>query len=223
MEGMGAKSDNLPWHAPFRRRPAATAAGETAAPSGGGELAHIEAAQRDIRAFAPLYEAYVDLVWRYALSRLGDQERAADATSQTFQRALAGLPSYQPQRRDDGTSTFRSWLMTIARNVVIDEARRFRPVTPLDDPAAQRWLADDARGPEANAVAADERRRVNDALAQLPETQRQIVELRLAGLKGREIADLLDMTESAVKTAHFRAIARLRDLLAEPIHEGTSR
>jgi RNA polymerase sigma-70 factor (ECF subfamily) len=179
------------------------------------ELAHIAAAQQDIRAFAPLYESYVDLVWRYALSRLGDPQRAADATSITFQRAIAAIPSFQPQRRGEIT-TFRSWLMTIARNVVIDQARRDRPATNFEDPAAQRWLIDTRRGPEELAVAADERHRVGRALAQLPDTQRQIVELRLIGMKGIEIAGMLGMSESAVKTAHFRAYARLRVLLSEP-------
>lgn len=179
------------------------------------ELAHIAAAQRDPEAFAPLYEAYVDLVWRYAMSRLGDPHRAADATSVTFQRALAALPAYQPQRRGEGT-TFRAWLMTITRNVVIDEARRERPVTPLDDPSAQRWLIETRRGPEEQAVAADERRRIDRALARLPDAQRQIVELRLIGMKVAEIAGMLEMTEPAVKTAYHRACTRLRNLLSEP-------
>ena len=225
-----AKSERAIWLSQSREAPASgpqrlrnrfPALPEPASPAD-VELAEIAAAQAEPAAFAPLYERYVDLVWRYALSRLGDRERAADATSQTFQRALAALPDYRPQRRDDGT-TLRAWLMTIARHVVFDELRHDRPATPLDAPAAAPWLADDARGPEAHAVAADERRRVNDALARLPDTQRQIVELRLIGLKGREIADLLDMTESAVKTAHFRAIARLRDLLNDTDDQGTTR
>ncbi|HYI25780.1 MAG TPA: sigma-70 family RNA polymerase sigma factor [Thermomicrobiales bacterium] len=186
------------------------------------ELDLIAAAQADPRAFAPLYETYVDLVWRYALNRLGDQQRAADATSVTFQRAITALPKYRPQRRGDAT-TFRSWLMTIARNVVIDETRRARPTSPLDDPASERWLTDPAPGPEEQAVAADERRRINRALARLSTTPRQIVELRLIGMNGREIADTLGMSESAVKTAHYRAIARLRDLLADDETNGASR
>ena len=48
------------------------------------ELQLIERAKRDPRAFAPLYNAYADMVWRIAMSRLGDPERARDVTSQTF-------------------------------------------------------------------------------------------------------------------------------------------
>lgn len=189
------------------------------------ELAHIAAAQRDPQAFAPLYDAYVDLVWRYAKSRLGDPQAAGDATSITFGRALVALPAYQPQRRG-GETTFRSWLMTIARNVVIDEARRAPPATSLDDAAVQRWLIDTRRGPEEQAVTRDEQRRVKQALTRLPDTQRQVVELRLVGMKGAEIADLLGMSEPAVKTAYHRACSRLRVFLAEPAdsrEQGSSR
>ena len=178
------------------------------------EFAHIERARKDPAAFAPLYEAYVDLVWRYAMSRLGDQESASDATSQTFIKAIAALPDYRPQRQGNGTS-FRSWLMTIARNVVIDEARKSRPAVGLDEADAQPWLVDDAGSPEDLAIAAAERLRIERALERLPETQRTIVELRAIGMKGVEIAHLLDLSIPAVKTASHRAYARLRELLSD--------
>lgn len=179
------------------------------------ELAQILAAQTDLNQFAPLYEAYVDLVWRYAMSRLGDAERAADATSSIFQRVLSALPAFHPQRRGETTS-FRAWLMTIAHNVVLTEQLRRQPGISLDDPAATHRLVDARRGTEDQAIAATEGHRVLQALTQLPATQRQIVELRLLGLKGGEIAAQLGMRESAVKTAHHRAHARLRELLGEP-------
>jgi RNA polymerase sigma-70 factor (ECF subfamily) len=177
------------------------------------ELAIIAAARRDPAAFAPLYRQYVGLVHHYALGRLRDPHRAEDATSQTFTRALHALPSFRPERRPDGT-TFRSWLMTIARNTVIDAARRQRPAVPLDHarPAAPE------DGPEQAAIARSERERVHAAVARLPETQRQVVELRLVGLSGPEIADVLGISHGAVKTANYRAYQRLRELLGEPDH-----
>ena len=48
------------------------------------ELQTVERAKRDPRAFAPLYDTYADMIWRFAMSRLGDPERARDVTSQTF-------------------------------------------------------------------------------------------------------------------------------------------
>ncbi len=82
------------------------------------EAAQIALAKRDPRAFAPLYSRYFDTVYRYILRRVsGDRERAADATSQTFLKALAALSTYK-------SGSFIGWLITIARNVVIDQARR---------------------------------------------------------------------------------------------------
>jgi RNA polymerase sigma-70 factor (ECF subfamily) len=185
------------------------------------ELLQIAAAQQDVNAFAPLYEHYVDIVWRYARSRLGDSDLAADATSAVFQRALTALPSYQPRRSGDGT-TFRAWLMTIARNVVIDELRR-HPTTSLATTTVQHRLVDDGRSPAELAIAREEQDKVNVALGLLPEKQRQIVELRLMGLKSIEIATQLGMSLSAVKTAHFRAYARLRDLLGPDAEGGQQR
>jgi RNA polymerase sigma-70 factor (ECF subfamily) len=186
------------------------------------ELAHVERARRDPAAFAPLYEAYVDLVWRYALSRLGDVDRAGDATSQTFTKAITALPRFEPQRGTGG-SAFRAWLMTIARNVVIDEMRRERNHVALDAPAAEPWLIDESPSPESSAADAAERQRIEQALTQLPATQRQIVELRAIGMKGHEIAALLNMSIPAVKTANHRAYAQLRMLLGDSEHDQDTR
>lgn len=86
------------------------------------ELRQIRRAQNDISQFSPLYQQFVHLVWNYCLARLRDDDRAADATSTTFLKAMKALPRYKPELRSDQT-TFRSWLMTIARNVVLDELR----------------------------------------------------------------------------------------------------
>ena len=179
------------------------------------ELEQITRAKQDPAAFAPLYEEYADLVWKYAMSRLGSPERAADATSQTFAKAIAALPRFRPERRGDGT-TFRSWLMLIARNVVIDEVRKHRPTTPLETPSIQPWLVHQGQSPEDAAIAADERRRIEAALTHLPAKQRKIVELRATGATGAEIAEVLQMSVSAVRTANYRAYVRLRELLGTP-------
>lgn len=178
------------------------------------ELAAITAAQRDPSAFGPLYEAYADLVWRYAMSRLRSEERAADATSQTFTRAIAALPRFNPERRGDST-TFRSWLMLIARNVVIDDVRRHRPTLDLDDPAAQSRLVASEPSPEAHALANDRQRQILSAFTGLSDQQQKVVRMRLEGASGQEIADELGISANAVKAAHYRGIVRLREILAE--------
>jgi RNA polymerase sigma-70 factor (ECF subfamily) len=74
-------------------------------------------------------------------------------------------------------------------------------------------VRDDAPAPEELAIAAEERRSVRALLAQLPEHQRRVVELRLAGLTGAEIAQVLGRSRANVDVTQCRAVARLRDLL----------
>jgi RNA polymerase sigma-70 factor (ECF subfamily) len=163
----------------------------------------VAAAQRDPRAFAPLYARYADPVYRYCWRRLGDPEAAADATSLVFTKALAALPRYR-------AGSFRSWLFSIAHNTVIDGRRSSRPDAPLD---AALDPIDPAPGPEALAVASDEGQRVRALLVRLSNDQRHVVELRLAGLTDREIAAALGRNVPAVRMLQARAVARLRTLL----------
>jgi len=193
------------------------------------EHAVIERAKADPRAFAPLYHQYAPIVHNYCLRRLSHLEAAADATSQIFTQALTGLHRFTPDPCRSG-STFRSWLFTIAHNVVIDTRRRHRGHLSLDDGSGSPALAgsphltDRAASPEDLAIRSDESRRVRQLLERLPDRQRQIVELRLAGLTGAEIARAVSMSESAVKSAQFRAYATLRHLLtADPDHTGETR
>jgi RNA polymerase sigma-70 factor (ECF subfamily) len=160
-------------------------------------------ARQDIRQFALLYARYLDAVHRYCHRRLGNREAAEDATSLIFTNALAAFPQY----RD---ISFRAWLFTIAHHVVTDRYRRSRPEASLD---LEVELRDGAPSPEELALAADERQRVLALLNQLPDHQRQIVELRLAGLTGIEIAQALGRSRANVDVSQYRAVVRLRTLL----------
>lgn len=180
------------------------------------DLVHVARAQRDIRDFAPLYETYAPLVYGYCLRRLSHPDNAADAAALVFTRAIAALPRFRPDKTRSG-STFRAWLFTIAHNVVVDAHRRKREQVSLDlhhdALAAAGRLLDASASPEDIAVANDAASTVHRHLRALPERQRAIVELRLAGLSGNEISRTLGMSESAVKSAQFRAYATLRTLL----------
>jgi RNA polymerase sigma-70 factor (ECF subfamily) len=175
-------------------------------------------AKSDPRAFAPLYARYFDPVYRYCYRRLGHPEAAADAAAQVFAKALAALPSY----REDAPS-FRSWLFAIAHNVITDDLRGRRSVAPMETAA---HVAAPDPSPEETALANEAGCMVLALLAQLPPDQRQILELRLAGLTGPEIAAALGRSLGAVKIAQVRAFARLRatlDPAGSPVGEGGER
>jgi RNA polymerase sigma-70 factor (ECF subfamily) len=173
------------------------------------ERAQVALAKRDPQAFAPLYARYFDAVYRYSFRRLRNSALAEDATSQIFLKALAALPNHLG-------GSFRSWLFSIARNVVIDMARQAKPHTVLPE----EWdLPDNQLSPEEQAIVDEDRRRLWELLDLLTPEQRDVLELRLAGLTGQEIADQLGRSLAATKSLQWRAFIRLKHLLAleEPI------
>jgi RNA polymerase sigma-70 factor (ECF subfamily) len=164
------------------------------------EAEMVARAKVDSHAFAPLYTRYLDTVYRCCYRRLGNREAAEDATSEVFYKALAALPGHH-------NGSFRAWLMAIAHNVVADSFRRQHPEEPLmpdyDPP-------DETATPEETALAAEERHSLRALLVRLPDGQRSVLELRLAGLTGPEIATVLGRSLGSVKMLQFRAVAQLR-------------
>jgi RNA polymerase sigma-70 factor (ECF subfamily) len=173
------------------------------------EAVLIARAQCDPDAFGPLYEIYFDAVYRYCYHRLGDWADAEDAASLVFTNALAALPRY---RGDHDALSFRAWLFTIAHNVVANHHRhRSRhPDRPLETAAR---LRDASPSPEDDALRHEAHLTVHNLLAQLPEEQRRLLELRLTGLTDAEIARVVGRNHGAVRASQFRAVARLRSLL----------
>ena len=165
-------------------------------------------ALHDPEAFTLLYRTCALDVYRYCYRRLHDREAAEDATSQIFINAYSGL-------RRLGSKPFRPWLFAIAHNVVVDAHRARRPLFSLDEADIRE---DPDPSPETLAIDREQRDAVQTLLHELPKRDREVVELRLAGLTGHEIAQTLSCSHEAVRAAHYRAIHRLRELLAT---EGT--
>lgn len=170
------------------------------------DSALVAAAQRDPAAFEALYARYVRAVYRYCARRLDDPDAAADATAAVFERAWVALPRFRDR-------SFRAWLFRIAHNEVIDHYRRAtrRRHAPLD--AAAEVVSPDPT-PQDLSDLADDRATIDGLLARLPPSQRRVVELRLAGLDGTEIAFALGRTREAVKMLQFRAVRNLRSAVA---------
>jgi RNA polymerase sigma-70 factor, ECF subfamily len=176
------------------------------------DAALVALAKQDRQAFAALYRRYVDAVHRYCHRCLGEREAAEDATSLIFTKALAALP----RCRDDA---FRPWLFTIAHNVI--DMLRSRPLVGPLTPAFDLADRSPDGSPEARALAADDARTIRMLLAQLPPDQRELLELRLAGLTDAEIARVLGRSHGAVRTSQCRALARLRAIVGAGKGEAT--
>lgn len=167
-------------------------------------------ASTDAQAFAGLYDAFFDRVYSYLRYRLDDAATADDLTALTFERALARLDSYRPQR-----APFAAWLFAIARNALADHlrAQRRHPWFSFD---GWRNCPTGDPLPEESVVAAENRRCLLAAVAQLDERQRDLIGLKFgAGLGNQEIAGLTGLSEGNVGVILHRALSRLRELLGE--------
>jgi RNA polymerase sigma-70 factor (ECF subfamily) len=163
----------------------------------------VEQALVEPAAFLEIFQRYRDPIFRYCHRCLGNREAAEDATQTTFMRAFANLKSCKDRDR------FHSWLFTIAHNVIVDTHRASRPSSPID------WadeIADSAASPVDLAIAATELLHITGLLGQLPDLQREVVELRLQGLTDKEIASVLGKTHQAIRAAQYRALIQLRVL-----------
>ncbi len=173
-------------------------------PSGSrSDAEEVLAAREDLSAFEPLYRRYADSVYRYCARRLDDPERAADATSAIFMKAMQSIHHCQPE-------SFRSWLFSIAHNTTIDARRTTRDHAQLDTAFVPM---NEALQPELLVTREESRLEIVALLDHLTPDQRNVVELRLSGLDGYEIAQALGRSRASVDTAQSRAIARLRRIL----------
>jgi RNA polymerase sigma-70 factor (ECF subfamily) len=172
--------------------------------------------------------AFRDLVRRYERQvahliylSLGRPEDVEDLSQEVFLRVYHALPRLQPQR-----SLF-SWIYRIASNVVIDEARRrkFRSMLSLEFLAAETGRDAEAGvddDPSVRTERADRNRAIHDAIRQLAADQRLVVLLReYEDLSYEEIADVLQVSVSAVKSRLFRARTDLKRILSPMLESRT--
>jgi RNA polymerase sigma-70 factor (ECF subfamily) len=167
------------------------------------ERAWIEQALRgDRTAFGQLVRAYERPVYNLTYRMLGDPAEAEDAAQETFLRAYTKLASYQPSRK------FVNWLLSIASHHCIDRLRRRNraPQLSLDGPLPPLWLASEAPQPEQVISKKQAREEVRQVLETLPPDYRAAIVLRYwYNLSYEEIADVMDSTESAIKSRLHRA------------------
>lgn len=167
----------------------------------------IERTRVDPDAFEEIYNRYKGPMYRMCVRAVGNSDLANDLTASVFLRAFERMDHYQPRPN----STFRAWLFTLGRNVLLDHWRQGnRIITWGDD---EPLLVDGDPGPEEIALTHIQLDEVRAVLETLNERHRSIVEFRLSGLTTREIAEALDMTIPALKSAQTRAYATIRSRL----------
>lgn len=185
------------------------------------EQALIRAAQRgDNQAFAALYRASVDKIYRYVLYRVENAIVAEDITADVFLRMVEGLPKYE-----DRTSPLLVWLYRIAHARVVDHYRRTKhssqseDIDTLDqrpDPSAE----DDLDLPLEQAFTSEQLRL---ALQTLTDAQRQVILLRFVeGYNLEQTAFVMQKTVDAIKAMQYRALQAMGQALRQQGFTGES-
>jgi RNA polymerase sigma-70 factor, ECF subfamily len=183
-------------------------------PSGEFDL---EALRRgDKTEFARMVDAYSGVIYRLAMKMLHDPQDAEDILQETFVKAYRHLGDF------DGRSSLSTWLYRIATNeaLMFLRRRRFGQVS-IDDPsegedeeAEPLQIMDWCCIPEVELMSEEARQTMQKATDALPESLRIVFLLRdIEGLSTREVSQVLDLSEVAVKTRLSRARLRLRELL----------
>jgi RNA polymerase sigma-70 factor, ECF subfamily len=172
-------------------------------------------ARGDTRAFEQVIERHQALVAGTVARMLGSNSEVEDIAQQVFIRVWKSARRYVPRAK------FTTWLLKITRNLVFNELRRAkrRALVPLQsDPGAEEIpLKDEANpSPDASLLESELQRAIEEAIMQLPDSQRMALILRrYEQLSYEQIAEVLDLSVPAVKSVLFRARTELRSRLSK--------
>ncbi|HEX5385919.1 MAG TPA: RNA polymerase sigma factor [Gemmatimonadales bacterium] len=159
----------------------------------------------DERAAATLVHRHLAAVGRFLYSTGAGTSDIEDLTQETFFRAFRSVHGWRAE------ASFRSWLFTIAGNLLKDDYRRRkgRQVVSIDD----RDIPDHA-DPEADLAAAEAEERMRRELGRLPRLQREVFLLRAQeGRSYEDIAVALGTTPGAARVHYHHAVKRLKELV----------
>ena len=159
----------------------------------------------DVARLTALYDAHAASVWRYVVHLTGDRAGADDVVQETLLRAWRS-----PRILEQDPATMRAWMITVARHLVVDEARsaRRRHEYPVADPP-ERVTGDDSDA-LFDAIL------IQEALATLTEDHRAvIVKAYYGGLSTAQAAAELDIPEGTVKSRLHYGLRALRLALQE--------
>ena len=168
-----------------------------------------QVAKQDRDAFSQLYDRFSTLVFSLAMRMLKARSDAEDLLQEVFVQVWRQAQSYSAERGSP-----EAWIVNIARSRAIDKIRSIRRMQKnfvlTDDPAR----VESSENVESSAADSETRLAMNSALANLPETQRKVLELAyFDGLTQSEIADRLAEPLGTVKTRMRSGIQKLREVL----------
>lgn len=167
----------------------------------------VEAAKKDPKDFAVLYEAYYEPIFRYIYQRLDSKEPAFDATQQVFLKAMANLHKYENRG-----VPFASWLYRIAFSEVNNLFRQEKAQRTINIDSVSVYTIIEEM--EESKIDRYHDKIVSIISEQLEEDQLQLIEMRFFEKRSfKEIAEILDITENNAKVKTYRVLEILKKSL----------
>ncbi|MEK9154666.1 MAG: sigma-70 family RNA polymerase sigma factor [Patescibacteria group bacterium] len=159
-------------------------------------------------AFGLLYDHYQPQIYRFVYLKVSHREEAEDLTHQVFLSAWQNITKYQYQGH-----LFSSWLYSIARNKVIDHYRTRKPLTNIEF-VAETEIQINSNG-ELNLDGRIEMEKVKKAIVSLlNDTEQDVIIMKFVeDLSQKEIAEIINKSEGAIKVIQHRALKKLKDSL----------
>ena len=173
-------------------------------------------ARGDEDALAELYDRVGRVAYGLALRVLRDERHAEDAVQEAFLQVWRSAATFRAERAKAST-----WILTLVHRRAVDLVRREerRQADPLTDDSAAGIAPEET---EEAAWLRFERERVQSALKQLPDVQREALELAYyGGFSQSELAERLGVPLGTIKSRMFAGLARLRELLDDSTQEGS--
>jgi len=167
------------------------------------EYSILDRAKKNPQAFGELYEKYFDRIFNFVYRQTDDEDLTADLTSQTFLIALKNVDRYQFRG-----VPFSAWLYKIASNEINKHYRKQKQtkVFSIEEMRIRELMEQTDEEYNEEII-----HRLMNYLKELPTEMLQVLELRFFEDKDfKEIAFILDITESGVKMRTYRALDRLR-------------
>jgi RNA polymerase sigma factor (sigma-70 family) len=173
-------------------------------------------ARGDEDALAELYDRVGRVAYGLALRVLRDDRHAEDAVQEAFLQVWRSAATFRAERAKAST-----WILTLVHRRAVDLVRREerRQADPVTDDSAAGVASEET---EEAAWLRFERERVQSALKQLPDVQREALELAYyGGFSQSELAERLGVPLGTIKSRMFAGLARLRELLDDSTQEGS--
>lgn len=156
-----------------------------------------------------LYNEYYAKIYKYTLYRVGDHSTAEDLVSEVFEKVLRKYYTYNPNK-----AKLSTWIFAIVNNTIINHYKKNQYCSQAVNPE----IMDSGYRLDDTIIKQELKEHLLNSIMALDDRQRNVIALKFgANLTNREIAQIMDLTESNVGTILYRSLKRLKDILKQKV------